>query len=415
MKANNMNQYAALIGLDWADKKHDVCIMPIDTGVYEYDQFCHSPEKIKDWALSLHQRFPDQQIAICLELKNGPIVYALLNYAWFDLFPVAPATLAKYRQAFTHSGAKDDPSDAFLMVDFMLRHNDKLRVIKPDNDETRILKRFVGQRRSLIAEKVRLTNRITRELKDYYPQPLEWFDDRDTLLFCDFIEQWPNLNKVKRAHKNTLLHFFHQHHARSEKKIKERLEAIKSSLALTEDRAVIEPSQKYVLCLIGLLKGVLIAIAEYNKDIAECFEAHPDHDIFDSFPGAGAVFAPRLLVAMGSQRERFASGDEVVRQVGVAPVITRSGQSTWIHWRYCCPKFVRQTFVEWANQSIHYSYWASIYYEQQRAKGKSHQTVLRSLAFKWARIVFRCWKNHEPYNEAKYLLALKKKGSSLVS
>ena len=99
----------------------------------------------------------------------------------------------------------------------------------------------------------------------------------------------------------------------------------------------------------------------------------------------------------------------------VAPVITRSGQSRWIHWRYCCPKFIRQTFVEWANQSIHYSYWASLYYEQQKEKGKSHQTALRSLAFKWARIVFRCWKNHEPYNEARYLLALKKKGSSLVS
>lgn len=167
---------------------------------------------------------------------------------------MAPATLAKYRQAFTHSGAKDDPSDAFLIVDFMQRHDDKLRVIEPDNDETRILNRLVGQRRLLVAEKVRLTNRITRALKDYYPQPLEWFDDRDTLLFCDFIEQWPNLSKVKRVHKNTLINFFHKHHARSEKKINERLESIKSSLALTEDRAVIEPSQNYVL-LDSYVKG----------------------------------------------------------------------------------------------------------------------------------------------------------------
>jgi len=112
---------------------------------------------------------------------------------------------------------------------------------------------------------------------------------------------------------------------------------------------------------------------------------------------------------MGSQRDRFATSDEVVRQVGVAPVIKRSGQSTWIHWRYCCPKFVRQTFVEWANQSIHYSYWASLYYEQQRAKGKSHQTALRSLAFKWARIVFRCWKNHGLTMRQDICLLLKRK------
>ena len=415
MKANHLDEYAALIGLDWADKKHDVCIMPSDTGVFEYAQFEHNPQAIEDWALSIHKRFPRQQIAICLELKNGPVVYALLKYAWFDLFPVVPATLAKYREAFTHSGAKDDPTDAFLMVDFMQRHDDKLRVIAPDDEETRILHRFVGQRRLLVAEKVRLTNRITRALKDYYPQPLDWFEDMDTVLFCDFIQQWPNLNKVKRARQTTLVNFFHKHHTRSEKKINKRLDAIKSAIPLTEDKAVINPSQHYVICLTEMLRYVLNTIKQYNKEIAEKFEVHPDYDIFHSFPGAGSVFAPRLLVAMGSQRSRFETSDEVVRQIGVAPVIKRSGQSTWIHWRYCCPKFVRQTFVEWANQTIHYSYWAKIYYEKQKAKGKAHQTILRALAFKWARIVFRCWKNHEPYNEARYLLSLKEKGSSLVS
>ena len=415
MKANNLNQYAALIGLDWADKKHDVCIMPSNTGQVEYAQFAHSPQAIEDWAMALHQRFPKQQIAICLELKSGPIVYALLKYAWFDLFPVAPSTLAKYRETFTHSGAKDDPTDAFLMVDFMQRHDDKLRVIAPDDEQTRILQRFVGQRRLLVAEKVRLTNRITRTLKDYYPQPLDWFENMDTVLFCDFVKQWPNLNKVKHAHKATLINFFHKHHTRSEKKINERLEAIKSAISLTEDIAVIEPSQHYLICLTVMLRGVLNTIIEYNKEIAGRFEAHPDYEIFHSFPGAGPVFAPRLLVAMGSKRDRFETSDKVVRQIGVAPVIKRSGQSTWIHWRYCCPKFIRQTFVEWANQTIHYSYWAKNYYERQKAKGKAHQTILRALAFKWARIVFRCWKNHEPYNEAKYLLSLKKKGSPLVS
>lgn len=241
MKAKNLDKYAALIGLDWADKKHDVCILPSKTGLLEYDQFAHTPEAIEEWALALHKRFPGQPIAICLELKNGPIVYALLKYSWFDLYPVVPATLAKYRDTFTHSGAKDDPTDAFLMVDFMQRHDDKLRLISPDNEETRILERLVGQRRLLVAEKVRLTNRITRALKDYYPQPLSWFEDMDTVMFCDFIKQWPNLNRARGAHKATLVNFFHKHYVRSESRINERIKAIKSSLSLTEDNAVIDP------------------------------------------------------------------------------------------------------------------------------------------------------------------------------
>jgi len=140
----------------------------------------------------------------------------------------------------------------FQIAGFLQFHE---TAVTPDDEKTRILQRLVGQRRLLVAEKVRLTNRITRALKDYYPQPMDWFDDIDTLLFCDFIKQWPNLNKVKRAHKATLIHFFHAHHTRSESKINKRLEAIKSSISLTEDSAVIDPSQNYVLCLTEMLRG----------------------------------------------------------------------------------------------------------------------------------------------------------------
>lgn len=415
MEANLLSHYAAHIGLDWADKKHDVCLMFNEKSQMEYDQFEHTPQAIDDWVLTLRKRIPNQRVAICLELKNGPIVYALLKYSFIDLYPIPPATLAKYRETFTHSGAKDDPRDAFLMVDFMRRHDDQLTLITPDNEQTRSLERFVRQRRLLVDDKVRLTNRVTRALKDYYPQVLEWFNEIDTVVFCDFVKQWPNLSKAKRAHKTTLVDFFHAHHVRRISVIDQRINAIKTAIALTKDNAVIEPSQYYVLYLIDMLKVLLLSIKQYNKRIAKLFEAHPDYDLFHSFPGAGSVYGPRLLVAMGSQRERFQSSDELVRQAGIAPVIKRSGESTWTHWRYCCPTFVRQTFVEWANQSIHYSYWAKVYYEKQKAKGKGHQTILRALAYKWARILFRCWKNHEPYNEIKYMLSLKKKNSPLVS
>lgn len=107
MEANSLNQYAAHIGLDWADKKHDVCLMFNEKNQIEYDQFEHTPQAIDDWVLTLRQRIPNQRVAICLELKNGPIVYALLKYSFIDLYPIPPATLAKYRETFTHSGAKD--------------------------------------------------------------------------------------------------------------------------------------------------------------------------------------------------------------------------------------------------------------------------------------------------------------------
>jgi len=152
----------------------------------------------------------------------------------------------------------------------------------------------------------------------------------------------------------------------------------------------------------------------YDDEIAVRAPRHPDYALFSCLPGAGPHLAPRLLVAFGEQRERFASAAEVQKYAGIAPVTERSGQKSWIHWRWQCPTFLRQTFVEWAAQTINKSYWAGLYYYQQRAKGCSYQAAVRSLAFKWIRILYRCWITRTPYDEAKYLRALRERGSPLL-
>lgn len=405
----NTSDYAATVGLDWADQKHDYCLQISGSDELEYGTFKHSPESIETWALSLAARFKNKPIAICLELKAGPVVYALLKYDFIVLFPVPPKALAKYREAFTQSGAKDDPTDAFLQLDYLSKHPEALKPLLPDTQETRILQRMVEDRRVLISEKVRLSNRITAALKSYYPQALQWFDDIDTKIFCDFIEQWPTLKQAQKARKTTLTKFFKAHRCVRASVIDKRIEAIKAAMPLTEDDAVIIPYERLVCALTLQLKQVLASIHEYDLDIARRFKQHAEYEIFESLPGAGPVFGPRLLVAFGTQRKRFKDADEVNRLAGIAPVLERSGKKSWVHWRYCCSTFLRQTFVEWANQSIRYSYWAREFYDEKRAAGKSHQATLRALAFKWIRIIFSCWKNRTPYDESAYLFALKKR------
>src|SRR5262249_11762914 len=43
-----------------------------------------------------------------------------------------------------------------------------------------------------------------------------------------------------------------------------------------------------------------------------------------------------------------------------------------------------------------------------------HQAAVRALAFKWIRIVFRCWQTRGAYDESVYLAALQRRGSSLI-
>jgi transposase len=136
---------------------------------------------------------------------------------------------------------------------------------------------------------------------------------------------------------------------------------------------------------------------------------------FQSLPGAGAALAPRWVAFFGTDRERYHSAKEVACFSGIAPVRERSGKRDWIHFRYACPKFLRQTFHEWASHSMGYSEWARAYYDQQRADGSGHHAAVRALAFKWIRILFRCWKDRKPYDEQTYLAALRRRGSPLVA
>lgn len=414
MKVRNRTDFALLVGVDWADRKHDLCERHPTTGAATYQTISSKPEGIQEWALALKKRFPNQPIAVACELKKGPLIYALSQYSHIVIFPLNPASVAKYRKAFASSGAKDDPSDAYLQSEFLFLHMSKLRALEPESPTVRKLGQFVEIRRRLVQDKIRLTNRIVAALKNYYPQVLEWFDERDTRLFCDFMTRWPTLEAAKKAKKSTLKQFFTRRGSRYNTVNDRRIDAIQSALALTQDDGVIEPNQWLVLTQVAQLRLMIEAIDQVEQKINATYRTMRDFSIFDSFPGAGPRMGPRLLVAFGENKQRYDGCEELQKYSGIAPVLERSGKQSWVHWRYCCPTFLRQTFVEWAGLSIRYSFWANAYYEQQKAKGKLHQTIIRALAFKWIRIMYRCWKEGVPYDETKYLNALKKRHAPLL-
>ena len=374
----------------------------------------HRPEDIEAWAQELATRFGGQPIAVCLELTKGPLVSALQKYSFFVLFPVDPSSLAKYRATWSPSGKKDDRSDAALALEIVLRHRDKLRPLHPQSEAMRALTQLVEDRRRLVSDRVRITNRAVAALKSYFPQALQWCSDPATPLFCDFIESFPTLEQAGNADPEHLRKFFLDHRVRGEERIAERIAAIKQAVPLTTEQGVVRPARLKVQSLVAQLRPVLSSIAHYDAEIRDLAATLTDYALFASLPGAADTIAPRLLVAFGEDRARFTTADERQRYAGIAPVTQQSGNAHWVHWRYKCPKFLRQTFVEWAAQTIPRSYWASAFYAQRRERGASHQAALRALAFKWVRILFRCWQTRTPYDEAKYLIALQKRHSPLL-
>lgn len=401
--------YAAWAALDWGDEKHAWALQSADSEALEQGQIEATPEAVDVWAAGLAQRFGGRPVAVALEQARGALLYMLAKYEHLVLHPVHPTSLARYREAFSPSGAKDDPPDARLLLDFLRRHPEQLRPWEPDTPQTRTIQFLAEDRRMLVNEKTRQTHRLRDRLKLYFPQMVTWFDDLDSPLVGDLLRRWPTLPELQKAGPATLRRFFHQHNCRSNQRLEERLQQIRQALPATRDAAVIQAGVSLVKILVHQIATLRQGIADLEQQLAELFDQHEDAALYRSLPEAGPALAPRLLAAMGTRRERYQSAAEIQCYSGIAPVLERSGRRQWVHFRRACPKFLRQTFHEWAGHSLDSSAWARAYYDHLRAKGKGHHAAVRALAFKWIRILYRCWKDRTPYDEARYLESLRRR------
>jgi transposase len=396
--------FAAHIGIDWADQKHFWAMRTAD-GKTQRGELDNTPEAVQVWAAGLERSFGGRPVAVALEQARGAVIAMLCKYAHLVLFPIHPNTLTNYRKAFSPSGAKSDPRDADLALELLVTHSHRLRRLEPDTVETRKLQFLTEERRRLVNQQTSETQRLIGWLKQVFPQILQWFDKPACAMVGELLQRWPTLQALQKVSPKVLRAFFHRHNCRSAERIEERIAQIRQAVAATNDAALLETG---ILCIqnaVRLLEQMREGIASFDQQIAETYRHHPDRALMESFPGAGPALEPRLIAAVGTRRERFASAQSVACFVGIAPVKEASGKQEWIHWRWACPKFIRQTFHEWAGCSIRTCQWARQHYDQQRQKGKGHHAAIRSVAFKWIRIFYRCWRDRVPYSEQIYLQA----------
>ena len=412
---NTPHPYDLVIGLDRSDKKADLCLITTATGRRRSEIIDTAPEALWEWLLQLRQEHPQTRVGLCLEQPAVHLIAFLEAYEWITLYPINPITLQKYREAFVTSRAKDDAKDADYLADLLLTHHAKLKPWAPEDSPTRAVQQLVFHRRAVVDERTALTNRLMALLKSYFPQALVLCgEDLWRPLATAFLLKWPSLQTVQKAKPATLKQFYYLHGSRSARLLEQRLALVQKAVPVTDEMARIKSFTLRVQLVCRQLQLVQQSVTEFDRQMAAAYAAHPDRLIFASLPGAGPVLGPRLLASLGSQRERFTAATKLQHYTGIAPVTKRSGGSCYIHRRYLCPKFHKQSFHEYAKESILWSRWAAAYYLQQRTKGSPHHTAVRALAFKWQRIIWRCWQDRKPYDEPTYEAALRRNGSDLV-
>ena len=409
---DSLDEFAAYIAIDWADEKHRFHLQAAGQSKKETGTLEQKPEVVGSWLAGLRERFGNRPIAVALEQSRGALIHALLSYDFLVLYPIHPTTVAKFREAFKFCGAKSDPLDTDQILDILTKHRDKLKPLVPDTQETRLLARLVEDRRKAVDTRTGHIQAALASLKEYFPQAIDLCSGNLTSrLACDLLKKWPTLEEFAQAKDRTIKNFFYGHNVRSSEVIEQALQIAHKGQPLTSDRAITESSRRVAQMHLQLIQTLNPLIQDYDHRIAKLFDTHPEAPLFNQLPGAADALAPRLLAFFGTDRSRYHAAVNIQSFSGIAPVTKSSGKTKTVRFRVACPHFDRQTFHEFARLSPAKSQWARNYVDYYLGKGKNYQTVIRSLAFKWIRILFRCWQNRTPYNENLYMETLKKRGS----
>lgn len=146
-------KFVAYIGIDWADQKHDVCLA------------VPGSEALNEWVGTLRRRFGGRYVAVAVEQTRGGLVHSLMQHEFIVLYMINPSTSAKFRGAWKPSRAKDDITDAELLVEIVRLHRDRLRPWYPDDVQTRKLTLLCEHRRKAVNLRVKLTNQLRSALK----------------------------------------------------------------------------------------------------------------------------------------------------------------------------------------------------------------------------------------------------------
>jgi len=398
------------VGIDWADSLHAFHLLTAE-GTEQHGSFQQNPAEIDSLFATWRKSFPQATLAVAIEQSRGPLISALLKYDDVIIYPVNPASLASYRKAFAHGGGKNDPVDARLLAQYLLNYHEQLRPLKQDEPLTRELATLVTDRRQLVDQRAALANELRAVLKQYFPAILQM---RPAQMYADFVLRlllaYPTLEQAQRVTPRKLSDCLRGGTA---DKVQQRIDIIRNATPLSEEDVLLRTSARRVTALCRRMAVLNDIIEQYDNDISRLVRRHENYEIVASLPATSDVTQARLIAALGDDRTRFENASALQAASGIAPLTIQSGRMTLVTTRWACTKFMKQTFHEFAGLSVRKSEWAKAYYQLQRSRGKSAQTALRALAFKWIRIIYRCWQENIPYNEQQYIQRLKDTRSPL--
>jgi transposase len=393
-------------GIDWASERHAVCVLD-DAGTKATAfAVAHTADGFDQLVARLRRYGDPAGLPVAIERPDGRLVDRLLE-AGHPVVAVQPNAIKAWRDAEVLSGAKNDPSDATLIAEYLRLCSHRLRVLAPFSPETRALRAVVRTRTDLVDHRVAASNQLGACLEAFWPGAKAIFADLASPITLDFLARYPTPESAASLGERRMAAFLTKHGycgRRSPGELLARLRAAPAGLAGTVE---VEARRDAVLAMVKVLEALVTAIKDLDRSVVAHLGEHPDAEIFTSLPRSGRINAAQVLAEWGDCRPAYADAEAVACLAGATPVTKQSGKHTTVSFRWACNKRFRQAICTFADNSRHASPWAAKVYADAIARGCDHPHAVRVLARAWIRVIWRCWIDQAPYDPAKHGAARK--------
>lgn len=387
------------VGIDWSQDHHDVCFLNEAGSVMSTLHFKHSLsgfEQIEHARAQFGVSAAESPVAI--ETSYNPIVDFLLDYG-YPIYIIPPQATAGYRTRHRLSGARTDPSDAYVLADALRTDRARLRRLQPNLPLTQHLAAQVRLIQLLKRSLQRHANQLRAVLVRTYPQAVHWYSSLTVQVLLEFLAAYPSLAQAQALSRDVFATFLREHSYRCPSKIPQRYAALHEPLPVASP-AALAAYEGQIASLAQVLLTLVHQTAQAESVLTTLFGQHPDAALFASLPGAGELLAPALLVKFGDHRDRFPTAGGVQALAGTCPVTESSGNRHVIKFRYACDHEFRHVAQQFARASILQSGWADGYWREVRPRCQSDSHAYRIVANRWLAIIWKLWQDRKPYDES---------------
>lgn len=385
------------IGIDWATTEHAVCVLDRDGRKVAAFTIEHTAAGFARLATRLGKYAEPEDMPVAIERPDGRLVDALLE-AGHPVMPVKPNAIKTWRESEVLSGAKSDPGDAHVIADYLRVRIHRLRPAAPLSGHTKAVRVVTRTRGDLVAARVAAVNQLGALLDAHWPGAKAIFAKLESLIALAFLTKYPTAASAATLTEKRLAAFCARQGYSGKKPADVLLARLRSAPSGTFDPVMSHGIRDAVLAQVTVITALNTAIRNLDRATAERMDAHPDSEIFRSFPRAGTINAAQILAEWGDARAAFDHPDSIAALAGITPVTKASGKQRGVSFRWACNKRLRVAITTFADNSRHASPWAADIYNRARASGKDHPHATRILARAWIRVIWRCWQNGTPYD-----------------